>query len=373
MRARQSLRSFLRGEGPRVLPLPIAKVGYAGGIAQKEFIDEVSYAEVRDALCEADVLPSVVVGEKEYFPKGHPLAFTFTLTKQTAGARVYNCTLPTPKGPLTFEQTFTRRQYPMLTRGLTDNENALAKLTSYLEQVLSRLDDITENLCAVRRQAGEDTVVQVFLPQPFELYCLAGREEAFYLLADGDPDLPSFLEAALALDMALIEKVTACGQADLFFYGSSGTELYSPNLIEEQFMPSSRAITQRIRDCGGYGTYHACGNMKTIFDKTSFLSLQPDILEGIAYAPSGDLTADDLIRVPDCVAFRGNIDLGLLLRGTPDEVYAQARDFVRQHAGRRILLSGACDVLYGTPRENLQALARAAADSNRREQHGKTE
>ena len=285
--------------------------------------------------------------------------------KFTDDYRIYEANIQTRKGPLSFEIKYTRNQYGVLTKSFLDDSEGFCKLLAYLEEVYARTDDVVENLGNIRKEIGDDCILQFFLPQPFEMYCLASREEAIYLKYDESAEFEEFKKLSLEVTTNFIEKVSKSGYADLFLLGSAGSELYSPGMFDEEFMPSSVKMIDKIRECGAYSTFHACGNMKVFFNNTEILKLKPDIFEGVAYAPSGDLTKEDIDKIDKHCAIRGNIDLGLLRNECEDVVYENAMNFMNNHKDKQLILSGSCDVLFGTPKRNVIALKKACDDFNR--------
>jgi len=86
------------------------------------------------------------------------------------------------------------------------------------------------------------------------------------------------------------------------------------------------------------------------------------VLETFAPPPTGDIT--DLRwareRVDPEITTKGNLDIGLLREGTPDEVAQATRDIVEATAGYRHWVGTGDAVLGGTPVENMWAMVAAA-------------
>ena len=63
-------------------------------------------------------------------------------------------------------------------------------------------------------------------------------------------------------------------------------------------------------------------------------------------------------------AIRGNIDPVLLLKGTPDDVYRESVKVIKAAgSGGGLILGSGCDVMPGTPYENIDAMMDAARDN----------
>ncbi len=353
---RKTFADFMAGRAGRVQAMPIAKTSFAASFYGKQWLDEVTYTECAAALGECGVIPSVIIGEKEYFPPDHPLGFGFKLKHQDAEKKIYECAVSSGMGDITIEQTFIKGQTGVLTRGILSSTDALKKLYSYLLRAQKETRAVADNVSKIRRSAGGNCVIQFFLPQPFELYCLAGREEAIYLRHDGDADFEKVKSASLSLSLKLIEELSAADEVDCFLFGSAGSELYSPDIFDEEFFPASKLIIDAAKRSNVPIIYHACGNMKAFAERTRFFELEPDIIEGMAFPPLGDLLPEHFGGMSEKVILRGNIVLRLLRNGSSADVRAAANELLALLPDRKILLSGACDILYGTPEENIAAL-----------------
>ncbi len=66
--------------------------------------------------------------------------------------------------------------------------------------------------------------------------------------------------------------------------------------------------------------------------------------------------------VGDRVCLKGGVSTGLLLHGTPDEVYAAARRCIEILGPHGYILGSADDIPRDTPFANVDAMARAARD-----------
>lgn len=357
MDAREYLYAFLAGKtSQRSAAFPIAKTSFAAFRYGNRWVDTVSYAECVRALSECGVIPSVIIGEKEYFSAGHRLAFDFREIRREGENRILETSIETRAGMMRFEETVVPCQMPVMTKNILSDSQGLIKLSAYLDDVRECAADIVPRLKAVRNEITKGCALQFFLPQPFEVYCLAGREEAIYLQCDEDEQFAKVKEKILETDLCLMEKAAASGEVDFFLFGSAGTELYSPQMFDEEFMESSRIIIAKAKELRIPIIYHACGNMRYLFEQSRILELEPDVFEGMAFSPVGDLEPEHWKMLPDSIVVRGNLDLALLRDGSADQVRNAAERLLETFPGKRILLSGCCDTLYGTPDENIKAL-----------------
>ena len=71
MNNRRLLKDILDKKTDAVYAMPIFKTGYVAGIIGKPWLNEVTYSDCAQTQLETGVIPSVKVGDKEYFPQGH--------------------------------------------------------------------------------------------------------------------------------------------------------------------------------------------------------------------------------------------------------------------------------------------------------------
>ena len=127
---------------------------------------------------------------------------------------------------------------------------------------------------------------------------------------------------------------------------------------------SALPFVKLIRQAGGLSSFHLCGRGKEYLDMGVFAQIQVDIVEGLGMPPTGNIPTLSYARskIPSNTVLRGNIRLDLLRNASPNEVYGLAQSILAELVGERHILSGECDILFGTPAENIAALARACAD-----------
>ncbi len=72
---RARFRSFIAGTGTeRVLPFPMCKTAFVASTLGRAWASDVQPRECRDVFLDLGCIPSVTLGEKEWFPVGHPLS-----------------------------------------------------------------------------------------------------------------------------------------------------------------------------------------------------------------------------------------------------------------------------------------------------------
>jgi MtaA/CmuA family methyltransferase len=145
--------------------------------------------------------------------------------------------------------------------------------------------------------------------------------------------------------------------ADIIGLGDAVASQVSPKMYEEFALPYEKRIFDAVRKAGGVARLHICG------DITHLLSLVPK-----AHPHIVDL--DWMVSIPEAIKILptdilicGNVDpVAVMLDGTPDHVYEETMQCIRQGVGRLIAGAG-CEIPDGTPHENLKAQARAIRES----------
>jgi hypothetical protein len=228
-------------------------------------------------------------------------------------------------------------------------------------RILDGADDarITQTYTQVVRKLSPHGVTQVQLELPYFLYGTPGFA-----------DIPLMMHMTeterFARSMALAEKalhriadlLVAAG-IDFIWIGAPGTELMSPAIWEDVIVPQSRRMVEHVHARGGRVHFHCCGQSRLWVEKGYFNQIGMDVLETLSPPPAG--TIENLAaarrQTDESIVTRGNIDLGLLRNGTPDECRKAALAVLEAVRGYPHILGAADALLYGTPLENVRAVA----------------
>lgn len=158
-------------------------------------------------------------------------------------------------------------------------------------------------------------------------------------------------------------RVVLEADVDMIRHITMGLECTSENIFREFVMPECTALRERIHAAGKLLFVHCCGKTKKLIERGYYDTIAPDLFETLSAPPIG--TIDDLPairkRLGRSMCTRGNLNLDLLRRGTPDQVTEAVRKIVQDVAGYRHFL-GTSDysIFPGTPHENVEAMLRAA-------------
>ena len=204
----------------------------------------------------------------------------------------------------------------------------------------------------------------LFIPM-VELTCsqFFKQEEGIAFIFEHRELLDEMMELHLDATLLWIEAGIEAG-VDIFGYSINGYEIYSPTLYSEMIVPQAQKINAAIRDGGKLSWWHCCGRYQRMVDQGIWAGISPDIMESYSPPPAGDITDLRRIRTATTVlASRGAMYVDYLWRLKPPEIKQETRKIIDSMRGMRHMIGGTDDMLPGTPRESLEAMRDAVAES----------
>jgi len=169
--------------------------------------------------------------------------------------------------------------------------------------------------------------------------------------------------------------VNAC-KATAERYGANvmitGSVIASGDLMDREqikrfsYQPVSRAVRKVLNAGAGPGVYyHLCGNHTDDYELWRDAPMSPFTIVQIGYDGQNIFPTSKLVEAfgDRCTCF-GTVDTKLVDRGTPAQVYAQAKEQVLagKDSPRGFILGTACECPTNAPPVNVHALVRAAKD-----------
>lgn len=135
---------------------------------------------------------------------------------------------------------------------------------------------------------------------------------------------------------------------------------FEPQFMDRFVLPYLSKWAESVHQGGAYAILHTDGQIMKILDSLSETGIDGiqsvDSVAGMKMEEALDLTAGR-------VALIGNADCGLLITGTPDEVYESARDILTVCREKPGFVFGASNaVVEETPLQNYLAMIRAYTD-----------
>lgn len=188
---------------------------------------------------------------------------------------------------------------------------------------------------------------------------MLGTEELVGTLYD-DPDLVhSLLDYTTEVCCQMVDLLHEAGcEIPIICEPTGGGEMLSPVFYEEFVAPYLKTVMERTKDKCVYYTAHMCGN--------SAARVAPLTEMGVR-AFSVDFKVDISQAVKDAdgkMCIFGNINpAGTVFGGTPEKAYEESVTAIKMANGKPFALMPGCDIPYGAPMENLQMMAKAAADT----------
>jgi uroporphyrinogen-III decarboxylase len=211
-----------------------------------------------------------------------------------------------------------------------------------------------------RRRVGEDGVIVIGHPNPAWLAFQISQSGIFLHWTDHRETYLRSVEAIYRASLFVMEIAMSEG-IDFMSASGLGLEMTSPALFGEMDLPILRRYADWTHRRGGSFWYHNCGRTRRLIEDGLFNRIGADVLETLAPPPNGDNDlAEARLRLDPGICTKGNLDLGLLREGTPEQVTSETRRMVRASRGFPHIHSTADAVLPGTPAENMIAFVTAA-------------
>ena len=131
---------------------------------------------------------------------------------------------------------------------------------------------------------------------------------------------------------------------------------FNPEQMQRFILPYLRKWAERIRDLGAYAILHTDGNIMPHLQEIADSGIHA--LQAID--PTAGMDIREVRKVGDTICLCGNIDCGLLLTGTADQVYDQTAGLLRDLSGNGGFVLGASNAVQtDVPAENYSAMIRA--------------
>lgn len=261
-------------------------------------------------------------------------------------------TLPTSAG------TWTRRVPRGL--GLGSCEASFPVQTAedhaYFQAACRDLEGRQEQMRAFFRQwrakVGDEGVIVIGHVNPYWLAHQVGQATIFLHWHDLEDTYRQSMRAVYEASLTIFTVAMEEG-FDFMSASGLGLEMTSPELFAIMDVPYLRDYARWTHEQGGLFWYHNCGRTQHFFANGQFDAFEADVIETVAPPPAGDndlATARHRLRPASCT--KGNLDLGRLREGEPDEIAALTRAMVEATRDTPHVHSTADAVLPGTPPEN---------------------
>jgi len=134
------------------------------------------------------------------------------------------------------------------------------------------------------------------------------------------------------------------------------TRLISPRMFESYVLPYLAEYVSLLHDGGKNLICHMCGHVKHLLPLLREAGV--DGIDSLSPPPIGDTDLETYWELlGDDAILHGGIDVNVLLNGSTEQVRVHVRDVLQRSAGHYLVLRSADEVPYGTPIDNLKAVA----------------
>ena len=181
-------------------------------------------------------------------------------------------------------------------------------------------------------------------------------------------DQPAVVHALFAKGLQIaIEQTRAMSQAGIELYmmgdATASCDVISPAHFKEFVFAYYTTYCDEVHRLGRLVYVHVCGNQTPLAEMLADSGV--DCIEPMD--PMGGVDPAEMkCKVGHRVALMGGVATLTLLRGTPQEVEAEARECIRKAGkGGGYILAAGCMAPCDTPQENMRAMVRAAHEFGR--------
>lgn len=237
-----------------------------------------------------------------------------------------------------------------------------AYMIAVCEQIHERIDVIRQYFRQWRQRVGENGVIVLGHPHPSWLGYQISQQNIILHWMDYEETFRRSMDAIYRASL-VVNQIGMEEGIDFMSDSSYGLEMTSLKLCREMDLPILTAYANWTHARGGLFWYHNCGLTRTLIQNGIFNQIGADVIETVSSPPSGDNDLAESRRWIDRrVCTKGNLDLGLLRDGTPQQVIEATRKMVDAVHGYPHIFSTADAVLPNTPAENYIAFVRTARE-----------
>jgi hypothetical protein len=362
MTRREELLAFIDGRvTDTVIFSPLVDSLFSASVMGKDWVSDVTLDDQIETGLRCGYHPMFIQGTTPELSVHPALAVEVTMTGETDRERRFLQTLVTPRGTLERTMIDRAREGMTILDNWVNGPEDLDKVDALSDALATGAMDetILEKYRGIARKLSPFGVTEIQVELPFFLYGLGGFADVplILFLTETERFKVSMDKAERAIERICNLLIQA--GIDLIWIGSPGTELLSPDIMQQVIIPQSRRLVDFVHARNGRVHFHCCGHSARWIENGYFNEIGMDLVETLSPPPSGNV--DDLRKaramISPSIVTKGNIDLGLLLEGSPEDCRAAASRVIEATAGYPHILGAADAILYGTPVENIMAVA----------------
>lgn len=244
---------------------------------------------------------------------------------------------------------FPADDLPICAEPLLKEMTDLQRLKRVVPEKGRRMSDRIQVIQFFREKMGGEIPIMGWVEGALaEASDLRGMNQLMLDLYSAENWVAELLEFCTEQEILFVEAQIEAG-ADIIGLGDAVCSQISPAMYEKFGLPFEQQIFQKVRDLGAVGRLHICGDTTHLLPQMLQSGAQIIDLDWmVSLAQAAELFGDQIIVC-------GNFDpVGILLRGTPDDVAKATRDGIK-FGGMRYISAAGCEVPDGTPHANLLA------------------
>lgn len=352
MTPRERLLAILNGQEPReAVVCPLVDKIYASELTGRDVLNP---DPVEDQLTAAEVCgyDPIIIEEWDLQRYNPNLRWEVVKTREHPDYREEVSVLETPVGTVAMLRRAQVGAAWLVERPLKTKEDYKVG-EWYLDQVMATEEGIIAQVQEARGKVGDKGLLCVRQVSALS----AGQEDSIYHAADFPDVIESYQDKVRETRDFMIRTAVKAG-ADMIFFGGSPGFSCSVETFREEHLPEVKALSDLIKDSGGYGYYHNCNPCRDVVYTGILNEIKPSMVETLAPPPTGDINdlREARERLDPEICTKGNLDMGILRDGPVERIAEETRKIIDATLGSRHMVGTADALLRGTPVEHLKTM-----------------
>lgn len=231
-----------------------------------------------------------------------------------------------------------------------------------LDETRGRLPVVLQALDRLKRDIGSEVALYGLICGPFTLALHLRGNNIFLDMFDDPGGVRELLDYCAGIGQTMASLYLRHG-ADVIAVVDPMTSQISPDHFTEFVAPPMNRIFDAIRKKGGLSSIFVCGDVTRNLEAMCRTSA-----DNISVDEQIDMAALRRLCERSGKSFGGNLKLtSVLLLGNEDDARREAVEILDTCGRRGFVLAPGCDLPYGTPPENLAAVAEVVHDDYKRQ------
>ncbi|MCE5198959.1 MAG: uroporphyrinogen decarboxylase family protein [Armatimonadota bacterium] len=355
------------GGSPICSPQIGAGAGFDTKMAGKEWVTQTSIEDTIAVVEQFDIVPLITAGLCDFGACNPELIWKQIKCEQNGDRISGEYAFETPYGTLERKVIEDKIKGCFAEKYPVQDSSNLDALEYYIDAAIAC--DLTEIERHVRNVmsmvAGRSAVCIQWPVQPYELWCFPDTVTTVMLAYDCPEQFKRLMDKIVILDERLMRAVAA-GGADFIFLGGPAAEMISPRYYEDYIIPYSQQVTDIAHALGLLVYSHICSPIEPFLTMGFYNRMGIDLFETLSPPPVGNVASltDAMKKIDPSICTRGNLDLEVLLNGSPELVREKTIEILESTMGRKHIVAASDYLFYGVPAENVHTMAETVKEYN---------